>query len=97
MIKLHANSTIQSLCSAHIKTMSSYFSKSSINHEDFGIIPTNTIDLQILCATNLRKAEISSESDPYVKVEIVGRTCKCNEKKLRTETVDNNHSPFWNK
>ena len=70
---------------------------SSENNENFGIIPTNTIDLQILSATNLRKAEKTSESDPYVKVEIVGRTCKCDEKKLRTETRDNNHSPEWNR
>ena len=70
---------------------------SSESNENFGIIPTNTIDLQILSATNLRKAEKTSESDPYVKVEIVGRTCKCDEKKLRTETRDNNHSPEWNR
>ena len=70
---------------------------SSESNENFGIIPTNTIDLQILSATNLRKAEKTSESDPYVKVDIVGRTCKCDEKKLRTETVDNNHSPEWNR
>ena len=77
--------------------MSSHFSKSNKNHEDFGLIATNTIDLQILSATNLRKADITSQSDPYVKIEIVGRICKCNEKKLRTETVDNNHSPEWNR
>ena len=70
---------------------------SSENNEDFGIISTYTIDLQILSATNLRKAEKTSESDPYVKVEIVGRTCKCNDKKLRTETRDNNSSPEWNR
>ena len=77
--------------------MSSHFSKSNKNHEDFGLIPTNTIDLQILSATNLRKADITSKSDPYVKVEIVGRICKCNERKLRTETITNNHFPKWNR
>ena len=70
---------------------------SSESNENFGIIPTNTIDLHILSATNLRKAEKTSESDPYVKVEIVGLTSKCDAKKLRTETRDNNHSPEWNR
>ena len=40
---------------------------------DFGLIATNTIDLEIVSASNLKKAERFSESDPYVKVGIDGR------------------------
>ena len=57
----------------------------------------STIDLWIRGATNLRKTDKMSESDPYLKVEIIGQTCKCNGKKLRTESKNNNHSPVWNR
>ena len=65
-------------------------------NEDFGIF-RSTVDLWIRGATNLRKTDKMSESDPYLKVEVIGLHCRCNEKKLRTESKNNNHSPIWNR
>ena len=81
--------TIQSLQSVHSIIMSL-----SIDNLEFGLT-YHTIDLCIISATTLPK-EILSESDPYVIVEIVG-ACKCKTQKLRTETINDNHSPEWNR
>ena len=68
---------------------------SSIDNLDFGL-SYSTIDICIYSATNLPK-ETFGESDPYVKVEIIGGTCKCKKQKLRTETRDNHEDPVWKK
>ena len=81
--------TIQSLQSACTNIMSL-----SIENLEFGLT-YHTIDLWVISATTLPK-EILSESDPYVIVEIVG-ACKCKTQKLRTETINDNHSPEWNR